>query len=407
MKYQLKCVQCGHVTPSFGEWFEQNQSCPVCGSKHSEVEYFADYGKLKDSFCVQADSFWHYFDFLPLEKKSNIVSCQEGAIPMESWDFLSRYAAEKYGLNCRVWVYRNDLNGGTHTFKDIAASMAASVFKEYGIRQYCVASTGNTATAYSKYLALAGIQFHVFVPNSIYQDSVEEMRSYGQDVRVSQGDYAQAKKEAAEYAEKNKVLISAGNIDPIRVEAKKTMVFECLRQLGKMPDVYMQAVAGGTGPIAMDKGVRDMAPFYPEAKLPRMLLVQQDTCDPMVQAWENAQKEAFPEGYEKKYPIIENPQTKVSILSTGNPGMFPVIAPIVKKSGGRFLRVLEADLVKLARQVYDEKGICLGPASMVCIAGFFQALEEGCIRDGETVLLNTGEGSGRASAFKKAVENYC
>ena len=33
-----------------------------------------------------------------------------------------------------------------------------------------------------------------------------------------------------------------------------------------------------------------------------MLLVQQDTCDPMVQAWEKAQEQNFPKEYEKQYP---------------------------------------------------------------------------------------------------------
>lgn len=405
MKYQLRCTKCGYITPSFGKWFEQNQACPKCGCKHAEADYFSDYTKLPDFYKGHPESFWHYFDFLPLENKENIVSCKEGAIPIESWDYLSKYAAEKFGIDCKVYMYRNDLNGGTHTFKDVAGSMAASILKENGVKEYCVASTGNTATAFSKYLSLAGIHFTVFVPNQVCQDSVEEMQRWGQTVVISKGNYAQAKKEAADFSKEKNVLISAGNIDPIRVEAKKTMVFEFMRQLGKMPDVYFQAVAGGTGPIAVDKGVRDVQKYFPEVKLPRMLLVQQDLCDPMVRAWEAAEKEGFPEGFEKNYPVIEEPKTKVSILSTGNPGMYPVIAPIVKKSKGTFIRIKESDLIEIARRVRDEKGIYLGPASIVCLAGFYQALENGCIKNGETVLLNCGEGCGRACRFKEAVDS--
>ncbi len=403
MKYQLKCVQCGHISPGFAAWFEQDQTCPTCGSKHSEAEYMADYTQLKNLYKQEAESFWRYFDFLPLEKRENIISCKEGAIPIESWDFLSEFAREHYGIQCRALVYRNDLNGGTQTFKDVAGSMAASLFREHGIRQYCIASTGNTATAYAKYLALAGIAIKVFVPANINEDSVQEIRSFGQKVVRSKGNYAQAKKEAADYASQNKVLISAGNFDPIRVEAKKTMVFEFMRQLGKMPDVYIQAVAGGTGPIAIDKGVREIEKYYPEVTLPRMLLVQQDLCDPMVKAWEQSVSEGFPENYNKHYPVIDNPQTNVSILSTGNPGMYPVIAPIVRKSGGSFLRISEEGLPVLARKVYDNTGVCLGPASIVCLSGFYQALSEGRIKQGDTVLINCGEGVQRSADFHKAV----
>jgi threonine synthase len=267
-----------------------------------------------------------------------------------------------------------------------------------------MASTGNTATAYSKYLSLANVKLTIFVPQCVVQDSVDEICSYNQDVRVVEGDYAFAKKMAAEYHQQNKVLISAGNIDPIRVEAKKTMVFEFLRQIGKMPDVYIQAVSGGTGPIAIDKGVREIEKIDPRAKLPRIILVQQNTCDPMVQGWEKATLENFPAGWEKNYPIIENPQTCVSILSTGNPGMFPVVAPIVKKSGGAFVRVNESNLIDLATLIYKEKNLILGPASIVCLLGFYQALEENKIKNGETVLINTGEGCARAQWFERAVK---
>ena len=404
-KYKLVCTKCGKVIPDFATWFEMNQECP-CGCKRAEVVYSADYHKITELTMPEHKpaNFYHYFDFLPVMDKKNIVTFGEGAIPIEEWDFLEKLAKEKYGIDCQVMVYRNDLNGGSNTFKDIAASLAASIFKENGVKEFCVASTGNTATAYSRYLAEAGIKFTVFMPHDACEDTVKAIRSYGQNVVVCDGNYGDAKKAANDFHEKNHVLISAGNIDPIRVEAKKTMVFEYLRQLGKMPDVYVQAVAGGTGPIALDKGVRDMQTTFPETKLPRMLLIQQDTCDPMVQGWNKAVAAGFPEGYEKDYPIIPNPQTMVSILSAGNPGMYPIVAPIVRKSGGTFLQVKESELAHYGKIVKQERGIYFGPASIVCLAGFYKALEEGQIHNGETVLLNTGEGAARASFFKKMID---
>lgn len=402
-KYQIVCKKCGTVIDNFKEWFAINQKCPKCGSNHAEIEYTSDYSKLKDLYHDTPDSFWEYFDFLPLENRENIISYKEGAIPIEEWDFLEDYASRKYGINCKVYIYRNDLNGGTNTFKDVAASMAASVFKENGISKYCLASTGNTATAYSKYLTKAGIEFTVFVPNCVNQNTVEEIKSHHQHIVVSDGDYSYAKKLAAEFHKNNGVLISGGNIDPIRVEAKKTMVFEFMRQLGKMPDIYLQAVSGGTGPISIDKGVREIKNFYPEVKLPKMFLVQQDTCNPMVQGWNNAVKNGFPEGYEKDYPAIDNPQTKVSILSTGNPGMFPIVAPIVKKSNGTFLCVKESELLDYARMIKKERNIILGPASIVCFSGFFEALAQNKIENGQTVLINTGEGAARSKDFAQAI----
>ncbi len=399
MKYRLKCVECSHETSDFADWFAQNQTCPRCGSKHSEVWYNADYTRLQALFKQNPDSFWVYFDYLPLVDKKNIVSCQEGAIPLEEWSFLSQYAKEKYGLELQVLVYRNDLNGGTGTFKDVAASLAASLLKENNIHQYCIASTGNTATAYALYLSLAGVNASIFIPDNALKASEAMISAYGQQVLRVKGDYAEAKKIANQYSAEHHVLISGGNVDPIRVEAKKTMVFEWLRQIGKLPDVYIQAVSGGTGPIALDKGIRELVGFRPDLKLPRLLMVQPDRCDPMVQAWEKAEAAGFPPGHERHYPVIDNPQTSVPTLATGNPATYPIIANLVKKSGGTFLRMKEDKLADYARLAAFEHKVLMGPASAVCIGGFFEALEKGLIRDGECVLLNSGEGVRRAPDF--------
>mgnify|MGYP003288746032 CR=1 FL=1 len=187
MKYQLVCRKCGKVIADFATWFKQDQLCE-CGSNHAEISYSSDYKEL-DTLCKaeKVDNFYHYFSFLPVADKENIVSSGEGAVPIEEWQFLSDYAKDNYDIDCKVVVCRNDLNGGTGTFKDIAASLAATVFKENGVEDYCLASTGNAGTAYSTYLAKAGKRFHLFVPEDMYQDSIDAVRATGQNLVVCNG----------------------------------------------------------------------------------------------------------------------------------------------------------------------------------------------------------------------------
>lgn len=400
-KYHLYCTACGKEIRDFGEWFAMGQKCS-CGCARAEARYFVDYSRLEELRKEKAEDMFHWFEFLPLNDRDNVVSLGEGAVPMEQWDFLKDYAREKFGIDCTPVVSRNDLSGGTGTFKDPAAALGASLFKEWGVKAFCAASTGNTATAFSRYCAETGVKFTIFVPSDVSPDTALTILSHGQDLRVSQGNYGDAKKEAAQFSAGTGTLMTAGNIDPIRVESKRTLVFEYLRQLGRMPDVYVQAVAGGTAPIALDKGVRELNAQGIDVKLPRMILAQQDTCDPMVQGWENACAAGFPEGWEKNFPSV-TPRTAISILSTGTPGMFPIVGPIVRKSGGSFVRVLEDSLVDFAKWVYREKGFVPGPAGMVCIAGFLKALEEGLIHDGDLVSINMGEGSDRNRRFREAV----
>lgn len=406
MKYQLVCKKCGKVIGDFATWFQQDQKCS-CGSTHAEVEYGDEvYQQMKETRWSELhgnSANELYFDFLPLMHRENIVTRGEGAIPIERWEHMERFARDHHGIDCQVFVYRNDLNGGSGTFKDISAALAASVMKEHDVKGYCLASTGNAASAYATYLHAAGIPCHVFSPQSLDPDTVRFIHQQGQPLHISNGNYGVAKKEAADFHEQEHVMISAGNIDPLRVEAKRTMVFEFLRQLGGMPDVFMQAVAGGTGPIALEKGIRDLRKVMPEAKMPRMVLAQQDLCDPMVRAWEKAVANQFPEGYEHDFEALKYVTTRIAILTAANPGMYPLVAPMVRQSGGTFVRVKEAELPAYGKEMLCERNVLMGPAAMVCYAGFYEALKQGAIRNGDRVVLNTGEGCERAQWYKLLV----
>ena len=403
MKYQIRCKKCGKVVGDFATWFQQDQQC-ACGSTYAEVEYFD-----LPSFPPQAtatNSFQDlYYDFLPIENRENIVSCGEGMVAIERWAHLES-VAKAAGVDCEVYVCRNDLNQGSGTFKDISAALAASVLKEQGVKEYCLASTGNAGVAFATYLAKAGIHFTEFAPSFIDTDSLDAIRKVGQTAVVSAGGYGDAKAEAATFHKEHKVLISGGNTDPLRIESKRTLVFECLRQMGCMPTVYMQAVAGGTSPLAFEKGFRDLCAMCPDKtyELPRMVLVQQDECDPMVTAWEKATAAGFPEGWEQQYEAKKNMHTQIGILTAANPGNYPLVAPLVKRTDGTFIRVKEADLPEYGCRMLQEQGVLMGPASMVCYAGFFESLQNGTIRNGDKVLLNTGEGCGRSQWYKNKVK---
>lgn len=401
-KFVLKCKNCGQEIGGFKEWFAMDQTCSKCGAKHVEAIFPVRFDNLENLMKTpdcEVESLWLYNEYLPLNSKENIISFKEGAIPVERWNFLENYAKNKYNLDLEVNVYRNDLNGGTGTFKDTAASLAASVLKEAGVKDYVVASTGNTATAFSKYLSMANINAYIFMPIDALKASEAEINAYGQKVFRVQGDYAKAKEIAAKFAKLHGFLMTGGNVDPLRVEAKKTMVYEWYRQLGKLPDVYVQAISGGTAPIAIDKALNDAKGTKFEAKVPRQILVQPDKCPPMALGWEKAVNEGFPEGWENDFPKIDNPATAVPTLATGRPGTYPIISELVKRTNGSIIQMKEDKIYDIARWIAFETKIPMGPASAVCMGGFLNALKLGLIKNGESVLINTGEGVSRAPEF--------
>ncbi len=398
-KFFFECRSCGETINGFEQWFSEGQKCPSCGSKWVDVKYHNSFDGIKDLIqekSGKATSLFNYFDYLPLLDKKNIVTEGEGVIPVDHWTFLEEFAQKKYGIKLTVLAYRNDANPGTGTFKDVAAAMAASVLKENGVKQYCVASTGNIANAFAHYLALAGISLAVFIPDDALMANVAGVSCYGQRVFRVKGDYSLAKKLAAEYSQKHNILLSGGNIDPARVEAKKTQVFEWLRQLGYIPDVYVQALAGGTGPIAIDKGLREIQGLGIKAEDPRYIMVQTSGCDPMTAAWNKAKENNFPEGWENDFPIYNNPVTKIPTLANGNPQTFPIIGGLCKKTGGEIITFDENLSTEVARLIAFESNIKIGPAAAIAVGGFFEALKQGIFREGERVMINIGEGVNRS-----------
>lgn len=400
-KFHFECRHCGTMINSFNEWFKNNQACPSCGKSNIYTIYSTDKEKIKALINQDAkpESLWHYFDFLPLNNKENIITEGEGVLPIERWEFLEDYARRKYKLDLKIFIGRNDKSFATGTFKDKGGALAASVLKEEGIKEYVVASTGNTATAFAHYLSRAGISLSVFLPENALYDSVAHIGTYGQKVFSVKGDYAKAKQIASEYAKKYGLLITGGNLDPLRLEAKKTQVFEMLRIIGRIPDVYIQALSGGTGPFAVEKGIKDLEGTGLVDKLPRFLLSQGDRCAPQAIAWEKSKKMGFPEGYENDYPVIDNPEPLIPTIATGNPKTYPLMAPLVRRSGGEIFMIKEELAVDIARLVAYERVIKIGPASTAAIAGLFEALKLGYIRNNETIFINMGESANRAFEF--------
>ncbi len=401
-KFLLRCKKCGNELSNFKNFIESGQRCRECNSSQIDVVYLQNIEALPNiinTIASKMTGLWQYFDFLPLNFQSNIISCGEGAVPIDRWEFLEQFAKEKYGIDCTVYAHRHDCNAATGTFKDLAGSMVASVFKENGVDKYVIASTGNIGVAFSRYLTEADIELYTFIPANSSKSQEAEIGCFGQKVFRVQGDYSKAKKIAKDFASKHNILYMAGTFDPIRIEAKKTMAYEWLRQLTEFPNVYIQALSGGTGPIGIDKGCDDLVSANLIQKKPRFILGQTDRCSPMADAWQSAKKNGFVHGWGKQYPIYENCKTDIATLATGNPVAYPEVSKIVHQNGGAILSFPEDYAVDVARLVAFEKAVRIGPAAATAVGTFLIALSAGHLKDGDRIMLAIGEGIRRSPDF--------
>jgi threonine synthase len=165
----------------------------------------------------------------------------------------------------------------------------------------------------------------------------------------------------------------------------------------------VQALSGGTGPLAIAKAFRELEPLNILNTLPRQIMVQPDKCAPMAHAWQKAKARGFPDGWENDYPIYENPKTAIPTLSTGDPKTYPVIGKFVKETDGQIIEYDEEKIVDIARLVAFETSVLMGPAAALPVGGLLKSAAEGFIKEGDIVLINIGEGVRRSPDF---LENF-
>lgn len=398
-KFFLKCSNCSYITSGFNEWFKSGQKCSQCGDIYSEVIYNNKIN-YKDILTKNAiSSMWHYFDLLPLNNVSNITTTGEGVTPIDQWEYLELIAKKYFNISCDVRVLRNDNNPGTGTFKDLAGTVVSSVLKENEIKNYVVASTGNIGASFSKYLALNNITLFAFIPEYSPKLQEAEIISNGGIVYRVKGDYHAAKVMAEKFALKNKFLLAATGVDPTRIEAKKTIAYEFFRQLKKIPSVYIQALSGGTGPLGIHKGVKELIMNQLATRQPRFLLVQSNKCSPMADAYQQARKDNFLSSWNLNYPVYANPKTKITTLATGNPTLYPYVSTIVKESFGDIFCVNEAYTKTTSKLISLLQGVKIGPAAAIAVEGFFKALSNGQIKNNDLVVINIGEGAKRTPEY--------
>jgi threonine synthase len=220
-----------------------------------------------------------------------------------------------------------------------------------------------------------------FLTSMVPGEKMREVAIYGGEVIKVTGTYDQAKVVASSFADSKGLFLDRGIKSVAAIESMKTMAFEMVEQLGwKSPDWFIQAVSGGMGPIGVAKGFEEMLALGIVDKMPAIGVIQSDGCAPMVRAFKNGQRVATP---------IENPQTIIATLSTGNPGRaYELLYELIGQNGGAMETATDEEAFNATRLLARTEGISVEPATAVAFAGLFKLARHGIIKPDEVVVIN-------------------
>ena len=301
-------------------------------------------------------------------------------------------------LGCPNIYIKDERQGPTSSFKDRQAAVAIASLKEAGITEAVLASTGNVAIAYSAYAARAGIKLWAFLTSLVPAEKMREVAIYGTQVVKVTASYDQAKKVAAEFAKQRGLSLERGARTIPSVEAMKTISYEIVEQLTallspgqlpaakqetpwRVPDWYVQAVSGGSGPLGVMKGFSEMKAMGWIDRIPAMANIQAEGCAPMVHAWKQGMEVAEP---------VHSPRTHIATLATGDPGRtYTLLSQRMRQEhSGTFEAVSDEETFRMIHILAKMEGVSVEPAAAVAFAGLTKLIRAGEIKPTDIVVVN-------------------
>jgi threonine synthase len=379
----LRCIHCKRMYSAGGvEYF-----CPVCGHNDGILEVVYDYDAARRELTLEAlaanpdRSIWRYLPLLPVDDLSMLPDLQVGWTPIYDAPRL----ASELGV-ARCWV-KDEGRNPTASFKDRASAMGVVKALEKHAARIACASTGNAASSLAGFAAAAGIPSVIFVPANAPQAKVAQLLVYGAQVFTVDGSYDQAwdlcMEASAEFGWYNRNCA----INPYLIEGKKTVSLEMAEQFlrlapGRFPDWVVVSVGDGCTVGGVWKGLREMHLLGILPRLPRILGVQAEGCNPFEIAWRDHVDLTPCKGV-----------TVADSIAVGHPRNFRKGMNAVIESGGAFVSVSDAEILGSIPLLAQKAGVFGEPAGVAGVAGVRRAVEEGIVHRPETVaIVMTGNG---------------
>jgi len=354
----------------------------ICDDCFGPLDVKYDFPSVnKDTFSNREHTYWRYFELLPIQDKSNIVSIDAGMTPLTKAERLG----DALGLN-NLYI-KNDSVNPTFSFKDRPAGIAVSKAKEFNLPAVGCASTGNLASATAAHAAKGGFACYVFAPSDIEHAKIAQALSYGAEFIAVDGTYDDANRIAAQIGDSKGIGIVNINMRSHYVEGSKTFSFEVAEQLGwQVPDQVIIPVGSGAMLNAICKGFEELqtVSLLNDVSNMHMIAAQPHGCAPIVDAFKKNSDEVIP---------VENPDTVAKSLAIGDPGDGRYVLKRLAQYNGFAEECNNKEILDAILLLAQTEGIFTEPAGGVSVSILQKMVEQGKIdKNDKVVCYVTGNG---------------
>ena len=366
----------------------------ICDDCFGPLDVKYDFPSVsKNTFVTREKTYWRYFELLPIEKKTNIVSIDAGMTPLTKAENLG----EKLGLK-NLYI-KNDSVNPTFSFKDRPAGIAVSKAKEFGLSAVGCASTGNLASATAAHAAKGGFPCHIFAPSDIEMAKITQALSYGANYIAVDGTYDDANRIAAQIGDSKGIGIVNINMRSYYVEGSKTLAYEVAEQLDwQVPDQLIVPVGSGAMLNAICKGFEELQQIslLNDVSNMHMIAAQPHGCAPIVDAFKKNSSEVIP---------VENPDTIAKSLAIGDPGDGRYVLKRLQQYNGSAEESNNKEILDAILLLAKTEGIFTEPAGGVSVSVLQKMVEQGKIDSNDKVVCYvTGNGLKATEAIMQVLQ---
>ncbi|MBC7109435.1 MAG: threonine synthase [Archaeoglobi archaeon] len=289
---------------------------------------------------------WRYFEVLPIEDPSSIISFKEGFTPLLRAELFNREV-----------LLKMEYLFPTGSFKDRGSSVMISKLRELGVREIVEDSSGNAGASISAYSARAKIKCHIFVPERAPETKITQIEFFGAEIHRIKGSRDEVAERAREFAENRYYASHSWN--PFFLHGTKTFAYEIVEQLNwKIPDAIIFPVGNGTLLLGAYIGFRELREIGLIEEIPRLIGAQSSSCAPLFRAFRENSKEL---------PEVEMRESIADGISVSKPVRWREILRAIRETDGEVIAVEESEIIEALKEL-GRNGFYVEPTSAVPLA---------------------------------------
>jgi len=361
----LQCSECGEIVNPF----PPTCRCLKCGGL---LEYRVDYGRPKGVDFSGDFTFWRYRSLLPEVK--HLATMEEGGTPLYRAERLAR----EMGLD--ELYLKDETRNPTNSFRDRSAALVVSNILDLGHRSAVCATNGNMGASLSAYSAKYGINCHVVIPKIVDMGKLAQMLVYDAVIEEHGETVDRAIERAEKLADETGWYQATPELNPLVIEAQKTIAFEVTEQFG-VPDWFIVSMGSGGTVYSVWKGFAELHELGKIDTLPRIVGVQAEGCSPIVDAYSEAGKGS------------SKPSTHAIGIFVAEPVQKEMALTAIRKSNGLAVSVSDQEIFSAEQEIAKLEGLFAEPASSGTIAALKKLRRKSVIDADESVVcLITGSG---------------